>query len=184
MVTSTTHKTLCGLRGGLILAKGQYADKLDNSALPLSQSGTLEHVVAAKAIAFREAMTPGFKDYIKRVILNAQSMTKTFNQSRKIRVVSNSIENHEIILDIQKNNLTSEQGADLLYSIGIATNKGLLPNEKENVMEGLRIGTPTITSHNFNEKDAERIAQIIVAILEKQDTETLRLAKKEVQSIT
>ncbi|UQS85121.1 serine hydroxymethyltransferase [Apilactobacillus apisilvae] len=184
IVTSTTHKTLRGPRGGLILAKKKFANKLDNAVFPLSQSGTLEHVVAAKAIAFKEAMQPEFKEYIKKVILNAQAMAKVFNKSKTIRVVSKTTENHEMTLDITKTGLTGNEGAELLYSVGIATNKELLPNEKGSVMEGIRIGTPTITSRNFNEYDSAEVAETIQQVLEEQDINTINKARQKVQKLT
>ncbi|MEJ6400846.1 serine hydroxymethyltransferase [Nicoliella lavandulae] len=165
VVTSTTHKTLRGPRGGMILAKAKYADALDNAVFPISQSGTLEHVIAAKAIAYDEALQPSFKEYAQNVINNAQAMAKVFNADDKIRLVSGGTENHEMTLDLNATGLTGEQAADLLYSVGIATNKELLPLESGNTMEGIRIGTPTITSRNFNEDDATQVAKLIVTVL-------------------
>ncbi|MBW1606176.1 serine hydroxymethyltransferase [Lactobacillus sp. Sy-1] len=184
VVTSTTHKTLRGPRGGLILAKAKYADELDNAVFPISQSGSLEHVIAAKAIAFQEALQPEFREYAKQIIKNAQAMAAVFNDSKLIRLVSNGTENHEMTLDLNASHMTGEQAADLLYSVGIATNKELLPLENGNTMEGIRIGTPTITSRHFNEAESAQVAKIIVSVLENpNDEQTLQQAKQQVQEL-
>ncbi|MCK8620220.1 serine hydroxymethyltransferase [Apilactobacillus kunkeei] len=165
VVTTTTHKTLRGPRGGMILAKAKFADKLDYAVFPISQSGALEHVIAAKAVALGEALKPDFHEYAVNVIKNAKAMAKVFNQDEKIRVVSGDTENHEMTLDLNAVGLTGNQAAELLYSVGIATNKELLPLENGDTMEGIRIGTPTITSRNFSEDDAIKVATIIVDVL-------------------
>ncbi|MCF6515374.1 aminotransferase class I/II-fold pyridoxal phosphate-dependent enzyme [Lactobacillus sp. S2-2] len=187
VVTSTTHKTLRGPRGGIILAKEKYADKLNKSVFPGSQSGTLEHVVAAKAIAFKEAIQPEFKTYMQQVIKNAQIMANVFVQDDVVRLVGHEVENHEMTLDLTKTGLTGEQAANLLYSVGIATNKELLPLESGDVMEGIRIGTPTITSRNFDEASVAQVAKLITevmkhpndnVILDKVSNEVQRLVNK------
>ncbi|UQS86115.1 serine hydroxymethyltransferase (plasmid) [Nicoliella spurrieriana] len=184
VVTSTTHKTLRGPRGGMILAKAKYADRLDNAVFPVSQSGSLEHVVAAKAIAYQEALQPAFKQYAQQVIKNAQAMAKVFNESNVVRVVSGGTENHEMTLDLNPVHMTGEQAANLLYSVGIATNKELLPLETGNTMEGIRIGTPTITSRHFDEAAAAKVAQLIVTVLSNPTDEVaLKRASQQVQQL-
>lgn len=184
VVTSTTHKTLRGPRGGLILAKAKYAEKLDYAVFPISQSGALEHVIAAKAVALGEALQPSFHQYAIDVIKNAQAMAAIFNQDDKIRVVSGDTENHEMTLDLNQTGLTGHQAAELLYSVGIATNKELLPLEDGDTMEGIRIGTPTITSRNFDESDAEEVAEIIVKVLNNpSDDALLSDAREQVKSL-
>lgn len=173
VVTSTTHKTLRGPRGGIILAKEKYADKLNKSVFPGSQSGTLEHVVAAKAIAFKEAMQPEFKTYMQQVIKNAQIMAEVFVQDDVVRLVGHEVENHEMTLDLTKTGLTGEQAANLLYSVGIATNKELLPLESGDVMEGIRIGTPTITSRNFDEPAVAQVAQLITEVMKHPNNDVI-----------
>lgn len=184
VVTSTTHKTLRGPRGGLILAKAKYAEKLDYAVFPISQSGALEHVIAAKAVALGEALQPSFHQYAIDVIKNAQAMAAIFNKDDKIRVVSGDTENHEMTLDLNATGLTGHQAAELLYSVGIATNKELLPLEDGNTMEGIRIGTPTITSRNFDESDAEEVAEIIVKVLNHpSDDALLDDAREQVKAL-
>ncbi|CAI2616869.1 serine hydroxymethyltransferase [Apilactobacillus apinorum] len=184
VVTSTTHKTLRGPRGGLILAKAKYAEKLDYAVFPISQSGALEHVIAAKAVALGEALQPSFHQYAIDVIKNAQAMAAIFNQDDKIRVVSGDTENHEMTLDLNQTGLTGHQAAELLYSVGIATNKELLPLEDGDIMEGIRIGTPTITSRNFDENDAEEVAEIIVKVLNNpSDDPLLNDAREQVKAL-
>lgn len=184
VVTSTTHKTLRGPRGGLILAKAKYAEKLDYAVFPISQSGALEHVIAAKAVALGEALQPSFHQYAIDVIKNAQAMAAIFNKDDKIRVVSGDTENHEMTLDLNATGLTGHQAAELLYSVGIATNKELLPLEDGNTMEGIRIGTPTITSRNFDESDAEEVAEIIVKVLNNpSDDALLNDAREQVKAL-
>ncbi|MHA8111343.1 serine hydroxymethyltransferase [Lactobacillaceae bacterium Melli_B4] len=184
VVTSTTHKTLRGPRGGMILAKAKYADRLNHAVFPISQSGALEHVIAAKAIAYQEAAQPEFKAYAEQVIKNAQAMADVFNASDIVRVVSGDTENHEMTLDLNPAHLTGEQAANLLYTVGIATNKELLPLETGNTMEGIRIGTPTITSRNFNEKDATQVAKSIVDVLSNPDDQAnLARVKQQVAKL-
>lgn len=185
VVTSTTHKTLRGPRGGMILAKSKYADKLDEAVFPASQSGSLEQIVAAKGIAYGEALRPEFKVYIQNVVKNAKSMGDIFLASDKIRLVSGGVENHEMTLDLNQTELTGEQAAELLYTVGIATNKELLPLEDGNTMEGIRVGTPTITTRGFDENEARQVAEQIVAVLEDPtNPEIQEHARKVVRQLT
>lgn len=184
VVTSTTHKTLRGPRGGIILAKAKYADQLNTSVFPGSQSGTLEHVVAAKAIAFKEAIQPEFKTYMRQVIKNAQIMADIFVQDDVVRLVGHEVKNHEMTLDLTQTGLTGEQAANLLYSVGIATNKELLPLESGDTMEGIRIGTPTITSRNFDEAAVKQVAQLITEVMKHpNDDVILNQVRNEVQTL-
>lgn len=185
VVTSTTHKTLRGPRGGLILARAQYAKQINRAVFPVTQSGSLEHVVAAKAIAFQEARQPAFRQYAQQVVKNAQAMARVFNADTTIRVVAGSTSNHEMTLDLTKSGLTGNQAAELLYSVGIATNKELLPLESGNVMEGIRVGTPTITSRHFDTDAAQQTAKIICDVLNHANNpDVLNKAKHQVQSLT
>lgn len=184
VVTSTTHKTLRGPRGGLILAKEKYAELLDTAVFPISQSGALEHVIAAKAIALGEALTPEFHQYAVQIVKNAQAMANVFKRDEKIRLVSGGTENHEMTLDLNATGLTGHQAAELLYSVGIATNKELLPLEKGDIMEGIRVGTPTITSRQFDESDAETTAEIISDVLNHpNDDQLLHDAAAQVKAL-
>lgn len=180
VVTSTTHKTLRGPRGGMILAKAKYADALDEGVFPASQSGSLEQIVAAKGIAYGEALQPEFKVYTQNVVKNAQAMAEVFLAADKIRLVSGGVENHEMTLDLNQTGLTGEQAAELLYSVGIATNKELLPLEDGTTMEGIRVGTPTITTRGFAEADARQVAELIVAVLENPTDQAMQTHAREV----
>lgn len=168
MVTTTTHKTLRGPRGGMILSKSAKLGKKINSALfPGTQGGPLEHVIAGKAQAFYEDLQPQFTDYINQVVKNAAAMADEFTKSDTVRVVSGGTENHLMIIDITKTGLTGKEAQDLLDSVHITTNKESIPNDQRSpfVTSGLRIGTPAITSRSFKEADARQVADLIVKLL-------------------
>ncbi|USS88375.1 serine hydroxymethyltransferase [Fructilactobacillus hinvesii] len=185
VVTSTTHKTLRGPRGGMILAKRQYADRLNEAVFPRSQSGTLEQIVAAKAVAYREAQQPEFRQYAQQVVENAQLMAEILNETPNVRVVTRGTVNHELTLDVQATGMTGAEAANLLYSVGIATNKELLPLETGNTMAGIRIGTPTITSRNFTEDAVQTVAELIGTVLNHpHDEAQLTAARETVQRLT
>lgn len=168
VVTTTTHKTLRGPRGGMILSKSAKLGKKINSALfPGTQGGPLEHVIAGKAQAFYEDLQPQFTDYINQVVKNAAAMANEFTKSDTVRVVSGGTENHLMIIDITKTGLTGKNAQDLLDSVYITTNKESIPNDQRSpfVTSGLRIGTPAITSRGFKEADARQVADLIVKLL-------------------
>lgn len=168
VVTTTTHKTLRGPRGGMILSKSAKLGKKINSALfPGTQGGPLEHVIAGKAQAFYEDLQPQFTDYINQVVKNAAAMADEFTKSDTVRVVSGGTENHLMIIDITKTGLTGKDAQDLLDSVHITTNKESIPNDQRSpfVTSGLRIGTPAITSRGFKETDARQVADLIVKLL-------------------
>lgn len=168
MVTTTTHKTLRGPRGGMILSKSAKLGKKINSALfPGTQGGPLEHVIAGKAQAFYEDLQPQFTDYINQVVKNTAAMADEFTKSDTVRVVSGGTENHLMIIDITKTGLTGKEAQDLLDSVHITTNKESIPNDQRSpfVTSGLRIGTPAITSRGFKEADARQVADLIVKLL-------------------
>lgn len=168
VVTTTTHKTLRGPRGGMILSKSAKLGKKINSALfPGTQGGPLEHVIAGKAQAFYEDLQPQFTDYINQVVKNAAAMANEFTKSDTVRVVSGGTENHLMIIDITKTGLTGKNAQDLLDSVHITTNKESIPNDQRSpfVTSGLRIGTPAITSRGFKEADARQVADLIVKLL-------------------
>lgn len=168
VVTTTTHKTLRGPRGGLILSKSAGIGKKINSALfPGIQGGPLEHVIAGKAQAFYEDLQPSFKDYIHQVVQNAAAMADEFSQLPNIRVVSGGTENHLLVLDITDTGLTGKDAQSLLDRVKITTNKESIPNDQRSpfVTSGLRLGTPAITSRGFNEADARKVADFIAKIL-------------------
>ena len=168
VVTTTTHKTLRGPRGGMILSKSAKLGKKINSALfPGTQGGPLEHVIAGKAQAFYEDLQPQFTDYINQVVKNAAAMADEFTKSDTVRVVSGGTENHLMIIDITKTELTGKEAQDLLDSVHITTNKESIPNDQRSpfVTSGLRIGTAAITSRGFKEADARQVADLIVKLL-------------------
>ncbi|AAO26993.1 serine hydroxymethyltransferase [Buchnera aphidicola str. Bp (Baizongia pistaciae)] len=170
VVTSTTHKTLSGPRGGLILAKGDNVSlfkKLNSSVFPGCQGGPLMHVIAAKAIAFKEAMEPEFKDYQYQVIKNAQEMAKTFI-SRGYKVVSGKTFNHLLLLDLSNKNITGKRADILLHSANIIVNKNSIPNDLLSpfITSGIRIGTPAITRRGFTELESRQVSNWICDILD------------------
>ena len=188
IVTTTTHKTLRGPRGGMILSNNLEIGKKINSALfPGIQGGPLEHVIAGKAQAFYEDLQPQFTDYIKQVVKNAKAMAEVFDESENIRVVSGGTDNHLIIIDITDTGLTGKDAQNLLDFVNITTNKESIPGDKRSpfITSGLRIGTPAITSRGFNEEDARKTASLIIEILSDPDNEaTIEHVKKEVHELT
>lgn len=168
VVTTTTHKTLRGPRGGMILSRSAALGKKLNSAVfPGTQGGPLEHVIAGKAQAFYEDLQPEFKDYMQQVVKNAAAMATTFNDSGKVRVVSGGTDNHLLVLDLTETGLTGKEAQALLDGVHITTNKEAIPNDQRSpfVTSGLRIGTPAITSRGFDEHDAAEVANLIVELL-------------------
>lgn len=184
VVTSTTHKTLRGPRGGVILSQEKYAKQINSAIFPGSQGGPLEHVIAGKAIAFGEALRPEFKAYAKQVILNAQAMTEVFNDTTDIRVVTGGTDNHLFNLDLTQTGLNGKQTQELLDSVSITTNKEALPNEQLSpfVTSGIRIGTPAITTRGFSENGARRVAELIVTAIHHHDDEkVLKQVKRDAE---
>ena len=165
VVTSTTHKTLRGPRGGLILTNdADIAKKINSAVFPGLQGGPLEHVIAAKAVAFKEALAPDFKEYSEQVLKNAQAMVKVFNQAPETRVVSGATDNHLLLIEVTGFELTGREAEELLDSVHITVNKNSIPFESKSFKEtsGVRIGTPAITSRGFLEEDAKQVAELII----------------------
>ena len=186
VVTTTTHKTLRGPRGGMILSQAENAKKLNSAVFPRSQGGPLEHVIAGKASAFYEDLQPEFKNYTKQVIKNAQAMADEFEKSGTIRVVSGGTDNHLMTIDLTKTKLNGKEAQNLLDSVKITTNKEALPNEKLSpfVTSGVRIGTPAITSRAFGEGDSRKVADLIIKAIENYDNQTaLNEVKTEVEAM-
>lgn len=184
VVTSTTHKTLRGPRGGVILSQEKYAKQLNSAIFPGSQGGPLEHVIAGKAIAFGEALQPEFKTYAAQIIKNAQAMAEVFSNTEDIRVVAGGTDNHLFNLDLTKTGLNGKQTQELLDTVSITTNKEALPNETLSpfITSGIRIGTPAMTTRGFKEDDARRVAELIVtAIHNYDDPKVLKEVKKEAE---
>lgn len=161
-VTTTTHKTLRGPRGGAILCKAEYAKKIDKAIFPGLQGGPLMHVIAAKAVSFKEALEDGFKDYQKQVLSNAQALAEGLKK-RGFRLVSGGTDNHLLLIDLRNKNITGKKAEALLDEIGVTTNKNTIPYDPESpfVTSGLRIGTPAVTTRGMNEEDMDTIAEIM-----------------------
>lgn len=185
VATSTTHKTLRGPRGGLILTNREDLIKKFNAAIfPGSQGGPLEHVIAAKAVAFKEALTPEFKEYSKQVVKNAKIMAKHFQDSG-YRVVSKGTDTHLFLVEVSKFDLNGAQAADILDSVHITCNKNSLPFDTlpPSKTSGIRIGTPAITTRGFKEEDCIKTAEIIINVLKNTNKENLTI-KEEVKKET
>lgn len=186
VVTSTTHKTLRGPRGGLILAKKEYGRKLNSSIFPGIQGGPLEHVIAAKAVALFEAMQPSFKEYIDQVLKNAKAMVEVFKAS-DFRVISHGTDNHLFLLDVSNYDLNGQELETLLDSVEITLNKNAIPFDElpPTKTSGVRIGPPAITTRGFKEQEAGKVAELIVGVAENQENQNvLGEVKTEVRKLT
>jgi len=167
VVTSTTHKTLRGPRGGLILMKAEHEKAINSAIFPGLQGGPLEHVIAAKAVAFKEAMSKEFKAYQEQVVDNAQVMAKVLKQ-RGLRIVSGRTESHVFLVDLQAKNITGKDAEAALGKAHITVNKNSIPNDPQKpfVTSGIRIGTPAMTTRGFTEIEAEQVAELIADVLD------------------
>jgi glycine hydroxymethyltransferase len=166
-VTTTTHKTLRGPRGGMILANAEHEKVLNSAVFPMIQGGPLMHVIAAKAVALKEAMSKGFKEYQEQVLGNARVMAKAL-QERGYRIVSGRTECHMFLLDLRGKKLTGREAEDALGAANITVNKNAVPNDpqKPTVASGIRIGSPAITTRGFKEIEAEQLANLIADVLD------------------
>ena len=166
-VTTTTHKTLRGPRGGIIMAKPEHEKTLNSAIFPQTQGGPLMHVIAAKAVAFKEAATKEFRDYQEQVIDNARVMAKVL-QERGLRIVSGRTDCHMFLVDLRAKNLTGKQAAESLELAHITVNQNAIPNDPQKpfVTSGIRIGSPAITTRGFREIEAEQLANLIADVLE------------------
>ncbi|MCF7900123.1 serine hydroxymethyltransferase [Candidatus Babeliales bacterium] len=172
VVTSTTHKTLRGPRGGIIICKKEWGTKIDRSIMPGLQGGPLMHHIAAKAVAFKEAMEPSFKEYQTQVIKNAQTMVTEFKK-RGYRIVSNGTDNHLFVVDLRSKKITGKIAEQVLESVGISLNKNCIPNDPEKPMitSGIRIGTPAITTRGFKEEQVKQVVDLIDRTLMNKEDE-------------
>ena len=174
VVTSTTHKTLRGPRGGIILCKKELAAVIDKAVFPGMQGGPLEHVIAAKAVAFKEALSDDFKVYQQQTVQNAKALANGLNK-RGLRLVSGGTDNHLICIDTKSSfGITGKEAENRLFNVNITVNKNAIPfdTEKPVVTSGVRIGTPVVTTRGMNEQDMEELADIIVCALKEQDIDT------------
>jgi glycine hydroxymethyltransferase len=167
-VTTTTHKTLRGPRGGLVMCLADFAKAVDKAVFPGIQGGPLMHVIAAKAVSFKEALSPEFKTYMQQVVKNAKMLADTL-QANGINIVSGGTDNHLMMLDLRNVNLTGKDAQNLLEEIGITANKNTIPNDPQSpfVTSGLRLGTPALTSRGFDEAAMKRLGRIIAEALKK-----------------
>ncbi|MBH8583608.1 serine hydroxymethyltransferase [Thermoactinomyces vulgaris] len=185
-VTTTTHKTLRGPRGGMILCKEKYAKQIDKSVFPGVQGGPLMHVIAAKAVALGEALTDEFKTYTQNIVDNAKKLAESLKEEG-FNLISGGTDNHLILMDVRNFNLTGKKAEHLLDEVGITTNKNAIPfdPEKPFVTSGVRIGTAAVTSRGMDGKAMEEIAQIIGLTLKNPEDENAREeAKKRVARLT
>ncbi|MBK6357629.1 MAG: serine hydroxymethyltransferase [Betaproteobacteria bacterium] len=175
VVTSTTHKTLRGPRGGVILMKAEHEKALNSAIFPGLQGGPLEHVIAAKAVAFKEAATPGFKRYQEQVINNARVMAKVLGEERGLRIVSGRTESHVFLVDLRAKNITGKEAEAALGRAHITVNKNGIPNDPQKpfVTSGIRIGSPAMTTRGFTEIEAETIAHLVADVLEAPNDEAV-----------
>ncbi len=179
-VTTTTHKTLRGPRGGLILCKAEFAKKIDSAIFPGIQGGPLMHVIAAKAVALKVAMTDAFKEYQRQIIKNAQHMAKCMNDLG-YRIVSGGTDNHLFLVDLTAKNITGKDAQEALEESGIMANKNLIPFDVKNpnTTSGIRIGTPAVTTRGMKEKEMEIICGFIDTILKDINNVKLRVDTRE-----
>ena len=179
VVTSTTHKTLRGPRGGLILMKSEHEKAINSAIFPGLQGGPLMHVIAAKAVSFKEAMTPEFRDYQEQVIENAQVMVKVLI-SRGLRIVSGRTESHVFLVDLRAKNITGKDAEAALGRSHITVNKNAIPNDPQKpfVTSGIRVGTPAMTMRGFSEFEAEQVAHLIADVLDAPNDESVLAGAK------
>lgn len=169
-VTTTTHKTLRGPRGGVIMCKEQYAKAIDKAVFPGTQGGPLMHVIAAKAVAFKEALSPEFKEYQTQIVKNAAAMAKRFTENG-VRLVSGGTDNHLMLVDLRKENMTGKELEKLLDEAHITANKNTIPFETTSpfITSGVRIGTPAITSRGMKEGEAVEIADLVTEVIRRRE---------------
>lgn len=187
VVTTTTHKTLRGPRGGMILAKAELGKKLNSAIFPGTQGGPLEHVIAGKAVAFYEDMQPSFKQYGQQIVKNAKAMVEVFKTSDLVRVVSGGTDNHLFNLDLTASGLSGKEAQNILDSVAITVNKEAIPNEPRSpfITSGIRIGTPAITTRGFKESEAQQVAQLILQVFSNpHDEVNLAEVAKSVRDLT
>ncbi|MBE6050821.1 MAG: serine hydroxymethyltransferase [Clostridium sp.] len=180
-VTTTTHKTLRGPRGGLIICKEKFAKDLDKSIFPGMQGGPLMHVIAGKAVCLKEALNPSYKEYMTQVVKNCKVLGEEL-VNRGFKLVSGGSDNHLILVDLTNKDITGKDAEKLLDSIGVTLNKNTVPNETRSpfVTSGVRIGTPSVTTRGFREEDMKVIAEIIDEAIKNRDGDLTELRNKVV----
>ena len=183
IVTSTTHKTIRGPRGGLILCKEKYAKKIDKAIFPGTQGGPLMHVIAGKAVCFGEALKPEFKEYQKQIVKNAKALANRLLEL-KFDLVSGGTDNHLVLIDLRNKKITGKELEKRLDDVGITVNKNAVPfdTEKPTITSGIRVGTPAVTTRGFKEDDMIRIAELIDETVKNYDNKKDYI-RKEVEKI-
>jgi len=187
VVTTTTHKTMRGPRGGLILSRdrGKYGAKIDKAVFPGIQGGPLMHVIAAKAVALKEALEPGFKEYQRRVVNNARALAAALLE-RGFELVSGGTDNHLVLVDLRSKNITGKEAQVLLDSVGVTVNKNAIPYDPQppNIASGIRVGAPVVTTRGLGEDDMAQIAEIMdYAIAHREDRAGLDRARAVVAGL-
>jgi len=179
-VTSTTHKTLRGPRGGLILCKEEHAKTIDKAMFPGTQGGPLEHIIAAKAVAFKEALDPSFKEYSGQIVRNAQALANALIE-HGFNIVSGGTDNHLMLVDLRNKNVTGKIAEKALDVAGITVNKNTVPKETQSpfVTSGIRIGTPAVTTRGMREPEMELIADLIDRVVTNPGDLTVASSVKE-----
>ena len=175
VVTSTTHKTLRGPRGGVILMRAEHEKAINSAIFPGLQGGPLMHVIAAKAVAFKEAATPAFRNYQEQVIANARVMSRVLGEERGLRIVSGRTESHLFLVDLRAKHITGKEAEALLGRAHITVNKNAIPKDPEKpfVTSGIRIGSPAMTTRGFTEIEAEQVAHLIADVLDAPQDEAV-----------
>jgi glycine hydroxymethyltransferase len=185
VVTSTTHKTLRGPRAGLILCTAEHAKAIDKSVFPGTQGGPLEHVIAAKAVAFGEALTDDFKVHARQVVANAKALANALTE-RGFAIVSGGTDSHLMLVDLRPKNLTGKAAEKILDQAGITVNKNTIPDDPQSpfVTSGIRLGTPAVTTRGMGVAVMRRIAELIDEALTHSDEDSLARVKSEVEDLT
>lgn len=185
VVTTTTHKTLRGPRGAMILCKEEHAEKIDKAVFPALQGGPHNHINAAKAVAFKEALKPEFKKYAKQIIINAQTLAETL-QDFGFRIVSGGTDNHLLLVDLTSKKVSGKEAENILDQAGIYCNKNMIPFDSASPFNpsGIRLGTPALTTRGFKEEEMKQVGEWINKIIEnKSDENTIKKVREEVKEL-
>lgn len=181
IVTTTTHKTLRGPRGGMIMCKEKFAADIDRSVFPGNQGGPLMHMIAAKAVCFKEALSDEFGEYIKRVVENCKALSEEL-KNNNIKMVTGGTDNHLILIDLRSLNITGKDAEKLLQDAGIVANKNTIPYDPQKpfIASGLRLGTPILTTRGMGQEEMKKVAGLITDVLKKRDNYTISSVREEV----
>ncbi|MGI4888334.1 MAG: serine hydroxymethyltransferase, partial [Janthinobacterium lividum] len=185
-VTTTTHKSLRGPRGGVILMKAEHEKAINSAIFPGIQGGPLMHVIAGKAVAFKEALSPEFKAYQEQVVKNARAMAETL-MARGLRIVSGRTESHVMLVDLRAKNITGKEAEKVLGDAHITVNKNAIPNDPEKpfVTSGVRLGSPAMTTRGFKEAEAVKVAHLIADVLDNpHDEANIAAVRAKVAELT